>query len=236
MRKLTDFSIYLIIFIAIVLILFLAILAFSNDIVPQEVLDQINQVTIKIFYSVEFQDIYHKNFMQISMGSAVFISNRRALTVMHIAANKYTGELFGYVSNGNKGKEKRVFNIVDFEAEDDLALIETKPVNFQGAKLAQDAKFGEPIIFAGYNAIDLPKLRFGFLSENKDALNPKFNGYLFHPVFYGDSGGGGFNIKGELVGIMRIYIFVKEEKINSNSFMGYMVPLEKIKAFLEGAK
>jgi len=38
MRKLTDFSIYLIIFIAIVLILFLAILAFSNDIVPREVL------------------------------------------------------------------------------------------------------------------------------------------------------------------------------------------------------
>jgi S1-C subfamily serine protease len=58
-------------------------------------------------------------------------------------------------------------------------------------------------------------------------------GIMVHPVFNGDSGGGVYNTKGELLGIINTVLSLREYNVMHSILIGYAIPLEIIKEFLK---
>ncbi len=107
-----------------------------------------------------------------------------------------------------------------------LEIPEENAIPWKPLKLATKYKVGEDIVFAGYPALDFPKIRFGKLAIHRN------HGIMVYPSYRGDSGGIVLNMKGELISIIYGGIRLRSMTQLQETFVGYGIPLEVIKDFL----
>lgn len=157
-----------------------------------------------------------------SRGSGVVINQEYVLTCHHIIREKPGGKFSIIISTGKESRNLGA-EVIKINPEKDLMLLKlSEPVPWKTTSPAKEFKWGERIYFGGYSALPLPKIRIGFATKRSQGI------YL-HPIYFGDSGGGVFNKKQKLMGI----IYLTYEIGGIPSLVGYAIPLEDIREFLE---
>jgi len=188
----------------------------------ENTLAHIRRNLIRIFYVWHYIDIYGKEIEGSSWGSGVLFNKQYVITCYHLGKERPLGIFKAYLLDEGRVRFENATIEKFNEAEDLLLLKLENPVKWKTVRLADEVIYGEQIYFGGYTPLPVPRIRIHRLSTYK-------KGIYLHPVFFGDSGGGVFNSRGELIGI--IYLTYK---INGTfTLIGYAVLLEKIKAFLE---
>ena len=125
---------------------------------------------------------------------------------------------------------RRNLAVVSSDIGNDLGLYKIDkpmPKGWGCIKIAKKLTAGDRLMFAGFNASALARLRFDLAEEYE-----KY-GTMLHPVYYGDSGGGVFKLNWRLVGVIHILIIDARFGYRTNSYIGYAVSLEKVRKFLQ---
>jgi len=167
------------------------------------------------------------------------------ITVRHLFEhnNGTDGLIIGIWLNDTTQYEADIIKESDHkEPYDDYTLLKIrKKTKLPGIKIAKkEANVGDKVLFSGSTGGVLFRLRFGYLEDWKYFLRKhtgsgklglvswhEFPFLCVHPGGPGDSGGGIFNNKGQLIGMMYCGIAMyDEEYIFSN-------PLDMLKAFLK---
>lgn len=199
---------------------------------PATVEDHILKNVVFVEYKYQLTDIFGIAYVGKTYSSGVIISENQLLSVCHGATKRIPGKYFAYIDYG-KGYEAVELKIKDFDLMKDLALLEfERPINRAPIKLADSMKMGEDIIFAGFNSIKMPRLRYCRLTFDP-YLDDKI---LIEPVFYGDSGGGVFNSRGQLLGIINEIIEIKKGDKIYLTLIGYATSLRITKEFLDASR
>lgn len=161
--------------------------------------------------------------------TGVIIARNRILTVAH-GVTGGAGQIKGIIYY-RKGIKEIPMTVIKVDKKKDLALLRfNPPFDRKPIVLAKELRWGEPIIFGGFNSINTPRLRFAFATWNS-------KGIMAHPVWFGDSGSPMLNTKNELVGIIyRMDIAIVRSKVVSAfvyTMIGYGTSLKEIGEFLD---
>lgn len=160
-------------------------------------------------------------------GSGTLLRDRYVLSCYHLI-HKGVGQMIIRFEGENKAI-MRDLEVVSFDAVNDLGLYRiTKPMpqGWGHVDVAKRLTAGDRLMYAGFNASALARLRFDIAEEYE-----KF-GTMLHPIYFGDSGGGVFKSNGRLVGVIHILIIDTRFGYQVNTYIGYAVALNKIKDFL----
>ncbi len=186
----------------------------------------VSRATGKVIYIIEDTDILGIQYGRIASASCVFFEKNRCLTNLHLLREKPKGQI---VIELQQGKSitfyKAEIDYWDGTTALDLVVLKTKKnVPIEPVKLARSCTVGEDIMYGGYGSFPFPKIRFGKLNYDPQ------NGFYADDIFYGDSGSGLFNMRGELMGVFyRIYTL---KSSSEETFRGYAIPLETLRQFL----
>jgi len=193
------------------------------------VYNHIDRNVVRVFYPYALEDIYGERHNGLAMCSGVIVSRNLILTVAHIATQKPMGEFYVHIRKGRQVHKVQAV-IERHDTRKDLLLLRLeKPIDWTPVHLADLYEVGEHIIFCGCNVGRLTKFRHYRISINN-------YGILLHPVYYGDSGGGVFNTRGELVGIIQRLVLVERGAHTMSSLVGYAMPVDKIRKFWDGVQ
>jgi len=185
--------------------------------------------TVRIIYSQDYKNIFGEDEQSAQGGSGILIGNDLVITCYHVLVGMPVSTIKIMKQDGKAIESRTDCKILKFDKEHDLLLIKVNPP-FRGDPIkvaAYEPNTGEDIIFAGHNALQLPRMRFA-----KMLVSPK--GIMLFPVYFGDSGGGVFNYNGELIGIVSVITQVQESHALHNTFIGYAIPLDILRGFLNG--
>jgi len=176
--------------------------------------------TIQVCFQYEYTDVTGKLYSLISKGSGIRIAEDRILTCAHLVTGRPVGRLY------MPARPPIPMKILKIDTDADLLLAQFGfQFAWEATDIAEGFSLGEEMMFTGYSSVPVPLLRFG-----RVAMNPK--GIMVHPVYFGDSGGGVFNMEGELIGIIYCTVMVQREEVRVSTLIGYAIPLEVIKVFL----
>ena len=217
-----------------------AVLLFSFSVVgtaPAELSDtqldvyiKIIKATVQVFYGADFESVYGEKLSVERGGGGVLIAPDLILTCYHMAAEAPKGHFVVRHFDGKTIETRVTSAIVRFSKEDDLLLIRVTPP-FKNADPVRLAKalpsLGEEILFVGHTMFIVPRMRFG-----KYNFMPS-RGILLYPVYRGDSGGGAYNTRGELIGIIYSTMCIRDGGSETQTLVGYAISLEKLAAFME---
>lgn len=183
---------------------------------------------VTITYEVKQVDTFGENYSDANRTGGVIISPTKVLTVAHLFDGVPANGVITISFSDNKTKITDV-KIIKFDRKLDLVLlsIPSIPEETQPIEIASQApELGDDIFVIGFPSISLPVLRF-----IKYVEAPK--GIFIFPAYYGDSGGGIFNSKGQLIGIMQSLMIVTTAETKQTTYFGYGTTLDKIKEFLK---
>jgi len=183
---------------------------------------------VMITYEMKQVDTFGETYSDINRTGGVIISQNKVLTVAHLFDGIPANGVITITFSDNRTKITDV-KVVKFDRKLDLVLLSipaipegTQPIEFA----AQLPELGDDIFIIGFPSISLPVLRFA-----KYVDSPK--GIFIFPAYYGDSGGGIFNSKGQLIGIMQSVMIVTTAETKQITYFGYGTPIDKIKEFLK---
>jgi len=184
----------------------------------------VSRATGKVIYVINDVDIFGLQYGQSPYASCVFFEKNRCLTNAHVFLSKPVGEIIIQIQQQNKAKHYKA--VIDYwDGKTDLVILKTKKkVSIEPVKLARNCTVGEDTMYGGYGNFPSPKIRFGKLNYDSQY------GFYVNDMYYGDSGAGIFNMKGELLGIFYSIFTLKAG--NEETFRGYAVPLEALRQFL----
>ena len=161
-------------------------------------------------------------------GSGTLLRDGYVLSCQHLI-DSGVGQLIIRFQNGSE-IIMRNLRVVSSNKTDDLALFKIDkpmPKGWGHIKIAKRLTAGDRLVYAGFNASALARLRFDRAEEHPDL------GTMIHPIYFGDSGGGAFKEKnGRLVGVIHALIIDTRFGYTVNSYIGYTVSLEKTRRFL----
>lgn len=206
----------------LIIFMVLIITGISQAIIfPPEATKAING-TRMIVYEYGYTNAFGQEIRGYARTDGIYLGGNKILGVYHIGDDKPAGgKFFTWLLYDNESKKVEL-NVVKFKPEDDLVLFkfEGPAPSIKPICLARDFTVGERIMIVGHSG--MPNPRYGIL-EYKEG-----DGIMFFPGYYGDSGGGIFNMNSELLGLI-------STTWNSKMSMtiGLAVPLEKIKEFLK---
>lgn len=179
------------------------------------------------------QDSISKNYIYIQYGSAVAIDSKRIITNAHVVVNAYNGlptGMYEICRSKPDGWAPVCFTtarLISYDSVADLAVLELstpitgiKKMTFQEKSMSiwsNTIVYGYPAI--GGESITRTEWKIGGL----EGENYKFDGTIDH----GNSGGGAFDTKGNLVGI-------PYGANSDNGVIGYIIPYSTVKKFLSG--
>lgn len=186
--------------------------------------------TAKIVYTATYKTITGDDVVDQGAGTGILIAPNRVLTCYHLVVNYQPGTFAVFITDGKSvfSRKNEEVKIIKSDKLKDLLLLEvTPPFNETGVSVAaKSPRLGEPIFFTGYTLLPVSTMRFSQYNENN-------RGIMLYPVYRGDSGGGVFNTKGELVGIINCVLLLKEGGVQFPTFIGYAMPLDVIQGFLK---
>jgi len=210
----------------LLLSLFLSLI-FSGILFGATVDEELERNTAIVFYSWEYTDILGETHEESTRGNGVFVSYTEVLTCAHLFYGKPPGEIYVHYfpKKGLRMVTKAV--VTKFVVRWDIALLEIElPITWEPLKLAEEAPaWGDTIYFSGKSSMDCPPIRKWYYSVNH-------RGIMVYPIYYGDSGGGVFNEKREIIGIIYQIILVNKGGNRFPTFIGYGIPLRILKEFL----
>lgn len=184
--------------------------------------------TVKIVYTATYESIAGDKIVSQGIGSGVLIAPDKILTCRHLVSSYQPGVFQVHYSDGKTVSIRENAKILKADAKLDLMLLQVEPAfPDSGVKIAiRVPGLGEPVYFTGHTILPVSCLRFYLFNENS-------RGIMLHPVYRGDSGGGVFNTKGELIGIINVILALREAGVQFSTLIGYAVSLENIKEFLK---
>ena len=214
------------------LVFVLLFLLFSISLnLPASITDGISNAAksiVLIAYEVKQVDIFGETYSSANRCGGVIISPTKILTVAHLFDGLPADGTITILFSDNKTKITDA-KIIKFDRKLDLVLLSIPaiPEGAHPVELASQApELGADIFVMGFTTISLPALRF-----MKYAESPK--GIFIFPSYYGDSGGGIFNSKGQLIGIMQSIMIITTSETKQTTYFGYGATLKKIKEFLK---
>jgi S1-C subfamily serine protease len=185
--------------------------------------------TVRIIHSGKFTTHYGTTGEDVVMGSGVLLENGQILTCYHVLDGYNAGTI--KIMRAYNGKveirEGEEISLVAYSGISDLLLLQvTPPFDGPFCKLAEyKPDIGEEISFAGYTILPVTKLRLYRYLEGS-------LGIMLTPVFFGDSGGGVFNSNGELIGIIKISLALRDP-FPQYTLYGYACPLDVLQQFMK---
>lgn len=195
---------------------------FADDVIISPEIKKAVRGTVIIFYLYNYQNAFGEKIRGTSRVSGIYVGKNRILSVYHVGDTEPTGGTFmAQMPDVGKTRKERL-TVKKYDVKSGLALFEFGglPPPIKPIEVAKDLVIGEDIMITGFSGMSNP--RFGKLAHSKG------NGILFHPAYYGDSGGGIFNMKGELLGIIN-----SAWDSGMSKTVGHAIPLETIKKFLK---
>jgi hypothetical protein len=204
------------------------LLALGTTVSPRSSLDTTMKNIVQVIYTYSIKTVYGTECEGNMKGSGVLLGHDKILTCYHLLDANPPGVIkITYFGDGKP--EVRTGDQVDillFDEKKDLLYLQVKPAFDNGLTWlsVELPEAGDDIVIMGYPGIRLNPVRFYKFSINQ-------YGIMVFPVYNGDSGGGVFNMKGELIGILKAILFLKEP-YQQVTFVGYAIPLNLIKEFL----
>ena len=157
-------------------------------------------------------------------GSGIILENNLILTANHVVLDKVS-----IVTYKNKKYEGTV---IKRDVKNDLALVKFDGTEFSKITLAESTQAGQTILTIGSPCELNFSISKGIISHDVRMIksNNSFTDYiqLDASVNAGNSGGGVFDVDGNLVGIV-----VRKVYENNTEGYGYAVPYYKIRGFLQ---
>jgi S1-C subfamily serine protease len=218
---------------ALVILATLFMASMSPDLSPQDrreaILGNIMQCVVRIEYQFIYRTVYGEKESDTSYGSGTLISANEILTCYHVFDETPVGVVSVYIFDSPNVCETRrgtQVQLIKWDKDNDLALLQITPsVNIKPIAMATELpRLGDDISLMGYPGCRINPLRFYRFSYN-------VNGIMLFPIYNGDSGGGVFNSRGELIGLIKMVLVIKEPAFQV-TFFGYAIPLNLIKEFL----
>ena len=185
--------------------------------------------TVKIIYTVRSTDIYGDTMEESNIGSGVLICPNQVITCYHLFADCIPGKIKIYIMLIGKTLMRDDVTIRKYSKKDDLALLIINPPVEDISPIpiaALTPQLGTDVRFVGHTILPVTRLRFSKFSES-------LKGIMISPVFFGDSGGGVFNTKGELIGIIYTTYRIDFNNDHQYTLIGYALPIDRITEFLD---
>jgi len=188
---------------------------------------KIQDATVRI-YTVYDDD--YRGQGEIS-GTGTLIGDVEILAAYHLIDKPSIITIFGYVlyytKDSIRTQAKKKLTPVIWDKENDLIIFKMQPL--EGVKPVGVAKeypkLGSLIFWAGFNRF-MPLIRCGFFTKKHG------RGAYFYPIHFGDSGGGVFNKKGQLIGVTTV-IWIAN---GVNTLNGEATPLPVIQELIKRYK
>lgn len=162
----------------------------------------------------------------IGVGSGVIVSSTgEILTNYHVIEGAYS------VSVYTSDKEYKTSTVLSVDAKRDLALLKVEANNLNAALFGDSTatKMGESIIALGSPLGFSNTLSTGVISNVSRTIEGSEFIQITAPIDHGNSGGGLFNYKGELIGIITA-------KVDSSANINLAIPSKDVKVFLNQPK
>lgn len=159
----------------------------------------------------------------IATGSGVIVSaSGEILTNYHVIEDAY------YISVYTSEREYQTSTVLSVDKARDLALIKIDAKNLQAVNIGDStsAKMGESIITLGSPLGFSNTLSTGVISNKSRVVDGSEFIQITAPIDHGNSGGGLFNSKGELIGIITA-------KVESSANINLAIPAKDVTLFLK---
>lgn len=209
----------------------LTLIFFLSTSIPLLALDEVQTYRSILKVRTYEHNSTNNTYSLSSLGSAVALGNGLLLTNAHVVfdKNQNTPNGFYEVCRTIDFHKKPVCfttgELIAYDEESDLAILKyQEPNDLTGVKLLKNntIDIGSSVVVYGYPGIG---------GENISRTEGNIAGYedryykIDGAVDHGNSGGGAFNKKGELIGI--------PSRVESdNAVIGYMIPITTIRDFL----
>lgn len=204
-------------------------------VVPQDHAESIQDIyaqamasTVLIQHTHVAKNIYGQDERARVAGSGVLIRPNQILTCYHIFVSLPAGKVEVFLYHDGDVEKRTEIIMVKFDSTEDLALLQVSPpFSVRPRPLADNlCQLGDDVFFTGFSSLSLPVLRFIKYMPNYSM------GIMVYPMYFGDSGGGVFDNRGRLIGIIRLVLAVKKP-IEQSTLIGYAIPLPRILEFLK---
>ncbi len=172
--------------------------------------------------------------------TAVWISDNQILTAGHCAAavaemeerDTPVGEIIEYATKTTTDAPRTAI-VLAVDEEHDLALLQAlgHHHSHETARVATGREeIGSKLVFEGHpGGLSWTRVEGTVAAYREDMNNVDFSGPFMQvsaPIYFGNSGGGGFNENGELVGIASFMV-------GRVPFTCFYIPAETIRSFLD---
>ena len=212
--------------------LFLTPASMNAVAVSQEVLDNVDRNVVRIVYSWEFRDVFGDSYVWSTQVGGVIIAPDKILSVFHAALERPLGTFRAHIILPNGKARWDTLTLIKHDRLKDLILLQMeKPISWQPIKLGEGIEWGDDMLIAGFSMIPYPKIRLGRFTTKYFPKKDRTDIFV-EPSFFGDSGGGIFNMNGELVGIVSHSFSFTHKNMRQDPLCSYGIPLNKIKEFL----
>ncbi len=214
---------------ALLCLIFFATLGFAGarfqDVVfPPEAIKAMDS-TRMVFYLIEYYNAFGLKQTGHKRACGIYLGDNLILGVYHLGNDVPIGGQFAI--RLPFGDEMRDIELIPLKVAPvhDLALFcfEGDAPSLEPIILADKFTIGEDIMIVGHSGMPNPRFNKLMYKENGNG-----GAILFEPGNFGDSGGGIFNMEAELLGIISA---TWDQKMSQT--VGYAVPLETIRKFLE---
>lgn len=185
---------------------------------------------VKIQHIVKYTTWYGTAGSNVVQASGVLLKDGTILSCYHVLDGFATGTI-KIMCFSKEGTEVRSspeeITVLAYDKSADLLLLGVNPpFKNQGVALAKAPPFiGDKVFIAGHTAFAVTRLRIYHYLEST-------LGVLVTPVYFGDSGGGVFDVEGNLVGIIQRALATSYPTIQV-SYYGYAAPLATLAKFLK---
>jgi hypothetical protein len=211
------------------LILFLVGALFSNLAAQDRpIFDQVMQSIVQIKYRAEWKDIFGQDNFQEQRGTGILLGSNEVLTCYHVLSEMPVGKIQIVAFLRPKTEIRDNVYIKKVDSKRDLLLLGFWPsltIVYPIVLGKAEPMLGDDIFFIGLTSVRFPTLRF-----TKYMIG--IMGVMVFPAYLGDSGGGVFNMQGELIGILTNMMTIRSDNIIQNTYLGFAVSLKILQDFL----
>lgn len=188
--------------------------------------------TVIVQYVAEYESVLGETVTWTQSGSGVLVAQNKVLTCYHIGSNAPPGEFVVRYFDGERTLVRKTAAVLRKDKAADLLLLSFDPPIKEAEPIClapAPPSLGDDIVFTGHTILPIPRLRFG------KYIFHLISGISLHPVYRGDSGGGVYTMRGDLVGLIHATVGLRDGGGTTQTLIGHAIPWIKLRDFLKGA-